>query len=125
MRLAVAFTIVTLAPLAHADVSIVDNDKSVTVDCAKDKQVDLVGTGLTVTLTGTCALVNITGTKATVTGSATKFVVAGNRNVIHADATDEIFVGGIKNTVTWKRGATLAAPKITTPGKDNKVTQAK
>lgn len=125
MRLVSIAILASFVTIAHADVSIVDNDRAVTVDCAKDAKAELVGSGLTITLTGTCALVTVTGSKSTVTGSSTKFVIAGNKNTIRADATDEIVVGGIKNEVTWKRGASAAAPKISTPGKDNRVSQAK
>jgi hypothetical protein len=110
---------------ATADVSIVDNKKTLTVDCAKDKTVNVIGNKATVTLTGTCTLVNISGNDAKVTGSAEKFYVAGNSNTINADGADEIATTGNKNTVTWKKGLAKAEPKVSNPGKDNSVTRSK
>lgn len=104
---------------ALADVSVIDNNKSITVDCAKDPKVDLIGNNITLTLTGKCKQVNVTGNKETVMGSATTVFVAGNENTVKIDAADTITVAGNKNVVSYKTG------KVTNPGKDNKVTQVK
>ena len=95
---------VTLAAgTVAADVSIIDNNKTITVDCAKDKSVNLIGDQLTVTLTGTCTRVQLSGNHETVTGSATTFWVAGNHNTVTADGTDEIQIAGNDNTLSWKK----------------------
>jgi diphthamide biosynthesis methyltransferase len=121
----VAVLLVLLPATAVAERQIVENNAKITIDCAKDKEVSLVGNKLTVTLVGTCTRVNVTGNRETVTGSATSFYIAGNHNTVSADATDEVYVAGNHNTVTWKKGATKPAPKVTNPGKDNKVSQAR
>ncbi|HEU0033397.1 MAG TPA: DUF3060 domain-containing protein [Kofleriaceae bacterium] len=114
-----------IAATAHADATVIENSKTLTIDCAKDKEVNLIGNHLKVTLTGTCTKVMVTGNHEQVRGAATLFYVAGNNNTVTADATDEIYLAGNKNTVTWKKGLTKASPKISNPGKDNAVSQAR
>jgi hypothetical protein len=121
----IAIVLLVTATPAAADVSIVDNRKTLTHDCAKDKRVELIGNHITLTLVGTCELVTVTGNNETVRGSATKFYIAGNKNTVEAAAADEIYVAGSKNTVTWKQGLTRKVPTIANPGKDNKVTQTR
>ena len=111
--------------VATADVSIVDNNKTLKVDCATDKNVNIIGNGAKVTLVGTCAVISISGNSATVTGSSEKFYLAGNKNTVNADGADDIATPGNKNTVTWKKGLSKKAPAISNPGKDNKISQAK
>ena len=65
-----ALALVAVPAVAAADVSIIDNGKTVAIDCAKDPRVSLIGNSLTVTLTGTCKKLDITGNHETVTGSA-------------------------------------------------------
>jgi len=125
MKTLVLAAVLVTAGTAAADVSIIDNNKTITVDCSKDKSVSLIGNHITVTLTGTCTRVTVTGNFETVTGSATTFWVAGNHNTVNADAADEINVAGNDNTLTWKKGLSKPQPKISNPGKNNKVTQAK
>jgi hypothetical protein len=122
---AVLALLVLLPATALAERQIVDNNATITIDCAKDKEVSLVGNNITVTLVGTCTRVNVTGNKETVKGSSTTFFIAGNHNTVTADATDEIRLAGNHNTVTWKKGVSGGAPKISNPGKDNKVSQAR
>ena len=57
-------SLLCLTSIASADVSIMDNDQTVAVDCAKDKNVSIIGNGATVTLTGTCDKVSVSGNKA-------------------------------------------------------------
>lgn len=114
-----------LAVPAFADLSILDNNKTLKVDCAKDAKVDLIGNHITVTLDGTCAKVTVTGNHASVTGSATKVFVAGNNNKLSIDGADDIAIAGNKNALTWKRGLKAANPKVANTGKDNAITQAK
>ncbi len=116
-----ALLLVCAPAIAAADVTIVDNGKAVTVDCAKDPKVDLIGNHITITLTGTCKKLNITGNHETVTGSAGEVWVAGNENTLTIDAATTITVAGNKNTVSWKQPGT----KVQNSGKDNTVTQLK
>ncbi|MEO8703901.1 MAG: DUF3060 domain-containing protein [Kofleriaceae bacterium] len=125
MRTLLACVLLLGANVAAAEVSVVDNDKTMTIDCAKDPTVSLIGNNLNVTLVGPCKLVTVTGNSEQVKGSAEKFMIAGNKNTVTADSTDEIFVGGNKNSVAWKKAGLKPAPKITNTGKDNKVTQSK
>jgi len=113
-----ALLLLTAAP-ALADVAVIDNNKTIAVDCAKDSKVDLIGNNITLTLTGKCKQVNVTGNKERVTGAATTVFVAGNENTVTIDGGDTITVAGNKNVVTYKTG------KVSNSGKDNKVTQAK
>lgn len=115
--------VVLLSAPAYAERQIVDNNTSVTVDCKKDSEVTLVGNNLTVTLVGSCTRVNVTGNREKVTGSAATFFVGGSHNTITADSLDDITLAGSHNTVTWKKSG-KGSPKVTNPGKDNKVTQA-
>ena len=116
-----ALLLVAVPAIAAADVTLVDNGKTVSVDCAKDPQVDLIGNHLTVTLTGKCKKLNITGNHETVTGSAAEVFVMGNENTVALDAADKINVAGNKNVVSWKQDK----PKVQNSGKDNQVSPAK
>ena len=103
--LAIASLLLAASP-ALADVSIVDNHKTVKVDCSKDKTATILGNENTITLTGTCSLVSVAGNKNTVKAdTATKLDVAGNDNTASVTASDQISVPGSRNTVTWKKGA--------------------
>jgi hypothetical protein len=124
MKVAVALLAI-LPTTALAERQIVDNNATITIDCAKDKEVSLIGNSITVTLVGTCTRVNVTGNKEVVKGSATTFFIAGNHNTVTANETDDISVSGSHNTVTWKKGVSKAAPNVKNPGKDNKVSQAR
>lgn len=115
-----AALLVAVPAIASADVTIVDNGKTVAVDCAKDPQVELIGNHLTVTLTGKCKKLNITGNHETVTGSAGDVFVMGNENTVAFDTVDTISVAGNKNVVSWRQGK----PKVQNSGKDNRVSQA-
>lgn len=102
LRLVLA-SLLFVPALAHADVSIDDNDQTVTVDCAKDKNVMISGNQATVTLTGVCERVVVAGNRATVTGSAAAVSVPGNENTVTLAAVDLIATPGNLNTVTWKK----------------------
>jgi DUF3060 family protein len=115
-----AFTLVAvLGGAAAADVSVLDNNKTIAVDCAKDPQVSLIGNNLKVTLTGTCTKVNVTGNHETITGAAATFSVQGNYNTLSITAADAVHVDGNNNTVTLDKGVKA---KPTNNGKDNKIT---
>ncbi len=121
-----ALALVTIAAAtARAEVAIMDNNQKLTVDCAKEKSVSIVGNKATVTLNGTCDRVQIAGNKATVRGSAVQVYVAGNDNTLELDAADEIYVPGNRNTVSFKKGVKARTPKVSSPGNDNKISQTK
>lgn len=128
MKVMLAAAIATLglaAAAAHADVNLVDNNQKVTVDCAKEKSVNISGNKATVTLTGTCDEVNISGNKATVKGSAKMVMISGNESTLTLDATDHLMISGNKNAITYKKGATTKAPMVMNSGTDNKISQTK
>jgi hypothetical protein len=121
-----ALLVVSLAAVtASADVSVMDNNKTLTVDCAKDKNVNLVGNHITVTLTGTCDRVTATGNHGTIVGSSTAAYVAGNHNTLNLDGVDTISVPGNHNTVTYKRPLAKKKTAINAPGNGNTITRVK
>jgi hypothetical protein len=124
MKIFATFAISLLAAAASADVTVMDNNKTLTVDCAKDKNVNLVGNHITVTLTGTCENVKVTGNHETVVGSTTNAYVAGNHNTLTLDAVDLISVAGNYNTATYKKTAAKKKTKVSNLGKNNKITKA-
>jgi hypothetical protein len=123
--LAATLSLTVAAATARADVNLVDNDQKVTVDCAKDKAVNIAGNKANVTLTGTCEMINISGNEATVKGSALHVQVSGNDNTIALDATDHIMVSGNKNTITYKKAAKAKKTAVMNSGTDNKVSLKK
>lgn len=124
MKLVLA-SLLLVPALASADVAITDNDQTVTVDCAKDKNVSIAGNKATVTLTGVCEILSVDGNEAVVTGSASKVRVSGNSNKVNLEAADLIGTTGNSNVVTWKKGVTKAKPKVVNPGNKNKISRVK
>jgi len=125
IKLAIASLLLAASP-ALADVSVIDNHKTVKVDCTKDKTTTVLGNENTITATGTCTLISVAGNKNVIKAdTTTKLEVAGNDNTASVTAADEISVPGSRNTVSWKKGASGKAPAVSNPGKDNKVSQAK
>ena len=118
---------VTFLPLAAADVSLVDNHETVTVDCAEDPNVSIMGNDATVTLTGTCKNVSISGNHATVSGSATSVSISGNHNTANLDAVDSLLVAGNFNTATYKTTVDpkLKKTKTSNTGHENTITRTK
>jgi len=110
---------------ARADVSVIDNDKTLDVDCAKDPEVSLIGNHLTVTMKGVCTKIEITGNHETVTGSATVVFIAGNHNTVTLEAADDVTVAGNDNALTVRKAVKRKAPKVSNVGKGNQVTQPK
>jgi len=123
MKLLVA--LVALTSIASADVSIMDNDQTVAVDCAKDKQVSVIGNHATVTLTGTCTKVQISGNNATLLGAATTVWIAGNQNTATLSGVDTLVVAGNENTVSYKGPVTAKKTKVSAPGNKNAITKQK
>jgi Protein of unknown function (DUF3060) len=113
------------ATTALADVNIVDNKQKLTVDCAKEKGVNITGNKAEVTLNGTCEYVNISGNNATVKGSTRTANVSGNDNALTLDAVDQILVTGNKNTISYKKSAKEKKTSTANTGENNKITQGK
>jgi len=118
---------VSFLPIAAADVALTGNHETVTVDCATDPNVSIMGNHASVTLSGTCKKVSISGNHATVVGSAAIVSITGNHNTAALVAVDLLSTPGNHNTATWKKpiDAKLKAPKISNTGNKNTVTQAK
>ena len=122
--LAAALVLAAAAPAA-ADITILDNQQKVTVNCAKDKGINILGNHAVVTLDGTCEKVTIAGNHASVTGSSAKVHIAGNHNTVSLDAVDELLVSGNRNTVSYKKGLKEKTSKVSISGKYNKVNPEK
>lgn len=126
MRIAIASVVIALAAgSAAADVSIMDNNKKVNVDCAKDPEVDILGNHITVTMTGLCTKLSVAGNHAVVTGSAITVDVSGNQANVSLDAADFVTVDGNNNVVVVKKPAKAKTARIDVTGNDNKVTRPK
>ena len=108
---------------ASAEVSVLENKKTLVVDCSQDGVINLVGNHISATLSGECSKVSVTGNHATVKGSAAQVFVSGNNNTLTLDGTDEIAIAGSRNTVSYRRPLKSKAPNIANSGKDNKVSQ--
>ena len=120
-----AAAILSLTSIAAADVTIADNKQTLTVDCAKDKQVNILGNHATVTLTGTCTKVSVSGNNANVTGSANTVWIAGNNNNVTLPGVDTLTIAGNSNNVTYKGPITAKTTKVSNPGNKNNVTRQK
>ena len=117
--------IAIFASSGRADISVLDNDKTIDVDCAKDPNVALMGNHLTVTTKGVCNRINVFGNDATITGSASSVSVTGNHNTVNLDAADDVSVTGNDNTVSVKKPVKAKSPRISNPGNRNKITRGK
>jgi catabolite regulation protein CreA len=122
LGIALATSVAALAAVARADVAIIDNDKTIAVDCTKDPEVHLLGNHLTVTASGVCTRITVEGNHETVTGSATTVRVAGNHNTLTLAAADDVTVDGNNNTVVVRKPIKLKAPRISNTGTDNHIT---
>ncbi|CAN5895781.1 hypothetical protein BH11MYX2_BH11MYX2_20300 [soil metagenome] len=126
MRKLLLAALLFTASTAGADVSIVDNNQTVNVDCAKDPSVSVAGNGAKVTLNGNCKTVVLAGNQATVTGSAASVSIAGNDNTGTFDAVDSLSITGNNNTVTYKKATDAKKKtKVSNLGTKNAVSQAK
>ncbi len=104
----------------------VENQKTLTHDCATDKQVRVMGNGNTLTVTGACDRVAVMGNQNTVVVASSKTVaVTGNENTATVDSSDEITNQGKKNTITWKRGVGPKDPTVKDRGKGSAISKAK
>lgn len=112
-----------LAAPARAEITVIDNNRTLDVDCAKDPDVAVVGNHIAVTTQGVCAKITVLGNHASVTGAATEVYVAGNHNRLALTAADEVTVAGNHNSVSVRKAVTLKAPRISNLGTGNRVTQ--
>lgn len=125
----VAATVVATAILgilpapARAEVSIIDNHKTIEVDCAKDPEISLIGNHITLTTKGVCAKIAISGNHEIVTGSALVVAISGNHNTVTLAAADDVSLAGNSNTVSVAKSIKLKAPRVANAGTDNRVTQ--
>jgi hypothetical protein len=110
---------------ARADITVLDNDKTLEVDCAKDPQVGLAGNHITLTLKGICAMILVDGNEATIRGSAAAVRINGNHNTATLDAADQVAIYGNDNTVTVQKPIKAKKVQISSPGSRNKVTRPK
>lgn len=126
MRIAIASVVIALAAgSAAADVSIMDNNKKIDVDCAKDPEVDILGNHITVTMTGLCTKLSVSGNHAIVTGSALTVDVSGNESTVTLDAADFVTVDGNQNIVVVKKAAKAKKARVSVTGNKNKVSTPK
>ena len=123
--LAALTAVAALAAPAHAEITIIDNNRTLDVDCTKDPEIELVGNHFAVTMQGVCASIAILGNHASVSGSSREVHVAGNHNTLTLIAADEVSVAGNHNTISVRKAVTLKAPRISNLGTDNRVTQPK
>ena len=125
MKMLAILAISLAATAASADVTVMDNNKTITVDCAKDRNVQLIGNHLTVSLSGACESVKVTGNHETVVGSVTNAFVAGNHNTLNLDSVDNISVAGNHNTIAYKKPLAKKKTSVANLGKGNTVSQTK
>jgi hypothetical protein len=99
-----------------------DNKLTVTHDCGKDGDANVMGNDSAFTITGACDTITVTGNHNTVKIEAAKRVsVTGNENNVTVDATSEINATGNKNTVSWKKAQKGDKPAVNNTGTGNKV----
>jgi uncharacterized protein (DUF2345 family) len=115
---------VLVPAVAFADAQVMDNGKTLTIDCAKDKTASIMGNENTITLTGACDSVSIMGNKNTIAlASSTAVKVQGNDNTVAVTGTANVTVNGSRNTLSLPKDAKTSP--LTDRGKDNKITRAK
>lgn len=110
---------------AGASVVIVDNNRTVAVDCATDPSVIVNGNRATLTLTGTCSNVMLNGNNGRVSGSVNTIQINGNNNEATLDVVDSISVPGNNNKITYKASSNpRKATRVSSPGQRNSVSRA-
>jgi hypothetical protein len=129
MRRLAALVVVTLAvPVAAWADGVIINGANETrsVACTKElSEVVVNGSGNTITTTGECTKVVVNSSENKLTlGAVGKLAINGTKNQATVDAVDKIAVTGSANKVVYKKGLTVAKPKIANLGADNTVEQA-
>jgi len=123
-----ALLTLSLTRLAAAEVTLSDDNATVTHDCAADGALTVAGNNITVTLTGSCTDVVISGNTNTLTGSTKAIMLSGNTNTASLEVVDKIVASGNMNTATWKRTSNpkkLKKPRISKPGNQNTIIRTK
>ena len=120
-----AIAALAFAPAARADVTVMENDKTLDVDCAKDPNVALLGNHLTLNAKGMCSRISVSGNEITVNGSANSVSITGNKNTINLDAADDVSVTGNDNTVSVHKPIKSKTVRISNPGSRNKISRPK
>ena len=118
-------TVMLVATPARADVKVVDDGVKLTVDCAKEKVVNISGDKANIVLTGTCDQVNISGEATTLKGSVLRLNISSDDNTLTLEAVDQILVSGDRNTITYKKAAKAKKVGVVSSGTDNKINQVK
>jgi Protein of unknown function (DUF3060) len=121
----IAIAALAFSPAARADVTVMDNDKTIDVDCAKDPNVSLMGNHLTLTTKGVCGRIVVAGNEATITASASMVSVTGNKNTVALDSADDVSVTGNDNNVSVNKPVKAKSPRISNTGSRNKIKRAK
>lgn len=125
VTLALVLAAVT-ASVAHADVSINDSSRKLTIDCAKDPEISINGSANEITLVGACTKVAVNGSTCTLTiESVVKLAVNGSGNHVAVDAADKIAVPGTNNKVTYKRPVKAKRTKVASVGLGNSIKRLK
>ena len=122
---AVFTALAAFATPARAEITIIDNNRTLEVDCAKDPEIALIGNHISLTTQGVCASITVLGNHASINGSSTEVNVAGNHNTLALVAADEVTIAGNHNTVSVRKAVTLKTPRISNIGTNNRVTQPK
>src|SRR5579863_5334992 len=100
-----AALVIGLSSLAFGDAMVMDNKKTMTIDCGKDKTASIMGNENNITLRGSCTQVSVMGNKNVVKSEIAATVnVAGNDNTVTVDASDTVSVTGNNNKIAWKKG---------------------
>jgi hypothetical protein len=121
-----AIALVLLVASTAAANTYLDNDKTVTHDCAKDPEATVIGNDNTITFTGACGTISANGNNNKLTiASVKRLELLGNDNTVTVDEVDAIAALGNRNTVVWKKGIADRKPKVSSPGTGNKIGAAK
>ena len=122
----VMLCLLLVSATALADVTVIDNKQTITVDCAKDHGAAVTGNNNTLVLKGKCDSLSVSGNKNNIKADSVKQVmVSGNDNNVASAAAESILVSGDRNTVTWTKGISKPKPSIADNGDNNKVSQTK
>lgn len=121
-RVVVVFALLLTPSLTLAERSI-NGEKSATIDCSKDPEVEILSGEGTFTFTGTCATIEVNGgDNKLVIENVKKLSVVGAGNTIEVGGADKIAVTGSGNTITYKGTVTgKGKTKVASIGTGNKI----
>jgi len=121
----IAFAVMTVPALSHAERRIGGSFEQVTHDCRRDPVVEIASSLNQVTLVGACKSVRVSGNLNQVTVEhAAALVVAGDENQVRVTATDSIHASGGRNDIAYRRAVTpKTEPRISSPGPHNVITK--